>query len=74
MTKVRLMKFRALRKERGINLDAIATKLHVSKAYISMIETGKRSLDYEMAIIMANMFGIKPDELFFDDVANSLAR
>ena len=57
-----------MRKERGLNLDTIAKKLNVSKAYLSMIETGKRSLDYKMAISMANIFDVKPDDIFFDDI------
>ena len=48
--------------------DDIAKKLNVSKAYLSMIETGKRSLDYKMAISMANIFDVKPDDIFFDDI------
>lgn len=68
MNEARLLKFRCMRKERGLNLDTIAKKLNVSKAYLSMIETGKRSLDYKMAISMANIFDVKPDDIFFDDI------
>ncbi len=71
MNQARLAKFRFLRKEKGLNLEDIARELNVSKAYISMIETGKRSLDYQMAIQMAGIFDVKPDELFFDDVVKS---
>ncbi len=73
MNNARLTKFRLMRKERGMNLEDIAHQLHVSKAYISMIETGKRSLDYEMAIHMAQIFNIRPDELFFEDVIKTLS-
>ena len=68
MNEARLSKFRCMRKEMGLNLDTIAKKLNVSKAYLSMIETGKRSLDYKMAISMANIFDVKPDDIFFDDI------
>ena len=68
MNEARLSKFRCMRKERGLNLDTIAKKLNVSKAYLSMIETGKRSLDYKMAISMANIFDVKPDDIFFDNI------
>ncbi len=71
MNQARLSKFRFLRKEKGLNLEDIARELNVSKAYVSMIETGKRSLDYEMAIQMAKIFDIRPDELFFDDIIKS---
>ena len=73
MNQARLSKFRYLRKERGLNLEDIARELKVSKAYISMIETGKRSLDYEMAIQMARIFDIRPDEIFFEDIIKSLS-
>ncbi len=73
MNNARLTKFRIMRKEKGMNLEDVANRLHVSKAYISMIETGKRSLDYEMAIQMAKIFDIRPDELFFEDVVKSLS-
>lgn len=73
MNAARLAKFRFLRKEKGMNLEDIARELHVSKAYISMIETGKRSLDYEMAIQMAGLFDVRPDEVFFEDIAKSLS-
>ncbi|MBS6441821.1 MAG: helix-turn-helix transcriptional regulator [Coprobacillus sp.] len=56
-----------------MNLEDIAKELHVSKAYISMIETGKRSLDYEMAIQMAGLFDVRPDDVFFEDIAKTLS-
>lgn len=68
MKKAKLAKFRELRKKKGINLDTIAKELNVSKAYVSMVETGKRSLDYQMAINMAKIFNSTPDELFLDDM------
>ncbi len=69
MKKAKLSKFRDLRKKRGINLETIARELNVSKAYVSMVETGKRSLDYQMAINMAKYFNSTPDELFLDDMS-----
>lgn len=71
MNEARLAKFRRIRKSKGMNLEDVAKKLNVSKAYISMIETGRRSLDYEMAIAMASIFEVRPDDLFYDDVIQS---
>lgn len=71
MKKAKLAKFRDLRKKKGINLEKVAKKLNVSKAYISMVETGKRSLDYLMAINMAKMLATTPDELFLDDLTSN---
>lgn len=73
MKTAKLSKFRALRKEKGLNLDDVARALSVSKAYVSMIETGKRSLDYEMAIQMANLLDEKPDEIFFEDIVKTIS-
>ena len=36
-----------------------------------MVETGKRSLDYLMAINMAKMLATTPDELFLDDLTSN---
>lgn len=71
MKKAKLAKFRDLRKKKGINLEKVAKELNVSKAYISMVKTGKRSLDYLMAINMAKMFATTPDELFLDDLTSN---
>lgn len=70
MNKAKLAKFREIRKQKGLNLEDIATKLNVSKAYVSMMETGKRSLDYLMAIKMAEIFDRKPDDIFFEDLVH----
>ena len=71
MKRAKLAKFRDLRKKKGINLEKVAKELNVSKAYISMVETGKRSLDYLMAINMAKMLATTPDELFLDDLTSN---
>lgn len=68
MRKAKLAKFRELRKRKGVNLESIAQELNVSKAFVSMVETGKRSLDYQMAIKMAKIFKSTPDELFLEDM------
>ncbi len=68
MNKAKLVKFRDMRKKKGLNLGDIAEVLQVSKAYVSMMETGKRSLDYKMAIKMASIFDVRPDDLFYEDV------
>lgn len=68
MKKAKLAKFRELRKKKGVNLETIAKELNVSKAFVSMVETGKRSLDYQMAIKMARIFKSTPDELFLEDM------
>ena len=63
-----LLKFRNIRKEKGLSLSDIANELHVSTSYISLIERGQRNLDYKFAIKLANIFYMTPDELFLEDI------
>lgn len=62
-----LNKLRILRKKHRITLADLAAKLHLSKAYLSMIENGLRALDYFLAVKIAAIFGLKPDQLFYLD-------
>ena len=42
-------------------------KLNISRAYYTQIENNTRRLSYELAIKVANVFGVLPDEIFYDD-------
>lgn len=39
----------------------------ISKSYYSQIENGKRRLYYDLAVKIAAVFHMKPDELFYDE-------
>jgi len=61
------VKLREVRKKNKYSLEQVAAKVGISKVYIWQIENGKRRLNYSLAIKIANVFNMKPDELFYDD-------
>lgn len=71
MKKATLNSLRTIRKSHRMTLADLANKIKVSKAYLSMIETGKRTLDYLLAIKIAAVFQLKPDQIFYNDLVKS---
>jgi putative transcriptional regulator len=71
MKKATLNSLRTIRKSHRMTLADLANKIKVSKAYLSMIETGKRTLDYLVAIKIAAVFQLKPDQIFYNDLVRS---
>ena len=65
-------KLKELRKRGKITSDFISKQLNISKAFYSQIENGKRRLTYDMAIKIANIFNMKPDEVFYNDHINNI--
>ncbi len=55
------------RKAHNYTLDQLANEVGVSKVYIWQIENDKRRLNYQLAIKIAKVFNMKPDQLFLDD-------
>lgn len=45
----------------------MAQKLGISKAFYCQIENGTRKLSYEMSVKIADVFNVKPDNLFYSD-------
>lgn len=60
-----MQKLKKIRLSTGYSLQAMANKLNVSKTFYWQIENKKRRLSYNMAIKIAKIFNMKPDELFF---------
>ena len=60
-------KLKELRHKKGWTCDDMATMLNISKAYYWQLENGKRRLFYFLAIRIAKLFELKPDELFYKD-------
>lgn len=71
MKKATLNSLRTIRKSHRMTLADLANKIKVSKAYLSMIETGKRTLDYLLAIKIAAVFQLKPYQIFYNDLVRS---
>ena len=64
----KLIKLEEVRIKNNLSYLDMATKLNISKAYYWQIENGNRNLYYKMAKKIAAIFGMKPDELFYEDL------
>lgn len=53
--------------DKNYSCQRMANILKISKTYYWQLEQGKRRLTYDMAIKIANVFGLKPDDLFYDE-------
>jgi transcriptional regulator with XRE-family HTH domain len=62
-------KLHTLRHRRGLSLRELAHALGFqSHSHITKIETGKRSPSLELAIQIADLFGVSVDQLVRDDL------
>ena len=71
---VQLNKLRALRKQRGISLRKLGSLLGKSKQYMSELERGNIKLSYDMAMDIADVMGLKPDDIFLPGVSNNIGQ
>lgn len=60
-------KLKAARIESNLTHQDMALKLGLSKSYYWQLENKKRNLSYAMAVKIANVFNLKPDDLFYDE-------
>lgn len=60
-------KLKEIRVNQGFTIYDMSEMLHISPAYYSQIENKKRRLSYDMAVLIANIFSLKPDDLFYDN-------
>lgn len=63
-----LDKLKQFRVEANFSDADMAKLLGISKTFYWQIENGKRKLKYQMAIRISEIFGLKPDDLFYDDL------
>ena len=56
-----------LRKDNHYSYNDMANFLNISKTFYWQIENEKRRLSYQMALMIANIFKLKPDDIFYDD-------
>ncbi|WP_054710728.1 helix-turn-helix transcriptional regulator [Bacillus sp. JCM 19041] len=61
-------KLKKVRLENHMTLEEVAKLIHVSTPFYWQVENGKRGLSYELAVRIAKVFSLKPDDLFFDEV------
>lgn len=58
-------KLKELRLKKGLTIIEMAKKIDISPAHYCLIENKKRNLYYDMAIKIAKVFNLKPDDLFY---------
>ncbi len=59
-------KLKQERKKRNLSCKEMGRLLHISASYYSQIENNKRRLFYNLAVSIAKIFDLKPDDLFYD--------
>lgn len=55
-----------IRENSQLTIQEVAEKVGITKGYYSMIENGKRGLSYPLAVKIAEVFNMKPDDIFFN--------
>ena len=60
-------KLKKLRLKNNYTSKYIADLLGISKPFYSQIENGRRRLTYDMAVRIATIFKMKPDDIFYED-------
>lgn len=59
-----------LRKKSMYSQQYMADKLNISKPFYWQIENRQRKLSYSMAIKIADIFKMKPDDIFYEIFKN----
>ena len=60
-------KLKKIRLKNNYTSKDIADILGISKPFYSQIENGRRRLSYDMAVRIATIFKMKPDDLFYEE-------
>lgn len=63
-----MSKLNELRKKYNYSCQDMADKLNISKSFYWQIENNKRRLSYETALKISQIFGAKPDDIFYEEV------
>lgn len=61
-----LEKLKEARESNGLTFQQVADQVGLTKQGYWMIENGKRGLSYPMAVKIADVFDMKPDDIFLD--------
>lgn len=61
---------KALRAKNKFTCEYMAEHLNISKPFYWQIENEKRRLSYRMAVKIAKIFNMKPDDIFYKDFKN----
>jgi len=60
-------RLKEIRMKNSLTSKNMADMLGISKPFYSQIENGRRRLSYDMAVKIASIFKMKPDEIFYED-------
>lgn len=60
-------KLKKLRKKYKYSCQDMSLKLNISKPFYWQIENNKRRLSYKMAVEIAKVFGMRPDDIFYNE-------
>ena len=58
---------KAIRAKNKFTCEYMADHLNISKPFYWQIENGKRRLSYKMAVRIAKVFNLKPDDIFYEE-------
>jgi len=58
-------KLKEIRMKNHYTTLEMAKKVGISQGYYCLIENGKRRLYYDVAVKIAGVFNLKPDDLFY---------
>jgi len=64
---IKMEKLKELRIKNNYTFDDMAKMLGISKPYYWQIENKKRRLYYSLAKKIANIFNLKPDDIFYEE-------
>ncbi len=64
----KLIELKKLREKKGLTCHDMAKLLNISKSYYWQLENGKRNLYYNLAKQISQIFALKPDDIFFNDI------
>ena len=62
-----MSKLSEIRKENNFSCQYMANQLKISKPFYWQLEHKQRKLSYEMALKIAKIFGLKPDDIFYEE-------
>lgn len=61
-----LEKLKSIREKNNLSGSDVAERVGITKGYYSLIENGKRGLSYPLAVKIASVFNMKPDDIFLN--------
>lgn len=67
-------KLKELRLKNKFTNQIMADTLGISKPYYWQLEHNQKRLSYNMAIKIAEIFNLKPDDLFYDEFSSRISK